>query len=289
MKLRGVLACDGMKVMGGNMVSSDISALVGLSLNVFRNLKAYTPNAILRLVQYPIKLLILVVVWKVIYAYGGTNLQESIGMNYSQIVSYYIIAGLIAQMFSFYQITREVESDIRQDVMALYLCKPFNYWIKPASNLLVSALTYWILMLPLLLLVLFVFIGNSLSWLSMIQFFCTLFLGIIIQFLIWFMVGLSAFWTEQTQGLQNIIAWVQNFLNGTLLPLNLFPPLLRAISLALPFQIFVYSPTQALLGLQSAEEFLHQIILALAWIFVLAIMNYFLWRRALRVYSSQGG
>ena len=58
------------------------------------------------------------------------------------------------------------------------------------------------------------------------------------------MIGLCAFWLEETNGLNLIYSRVTMILGGMLIPLELFPDSWQPIVRALPFSSIVYAPAR---------------------------------------------
>jgi ABC-2 type transport system permease protein len=72
----------------------------------------------------------------------------------------------------------------------------------------------------------------------------TLPLAFMLDFLGNFLIGLAAFWLEDTTGLLLIYSRVTMILGGMLIPLELFPARLQPILRALPFAGIVYGPAR---------------------------------------------
>ncbi|PWU03153.1 MAG: ABC transporter permease, partial [Candidatus Melainabacteria bacterium] len=116
----------------------------------------------------------------------------------------------------------------------------------------------------------------------------TLPLAFVIDFLGNFLVGLFAFWLEDTSGLLLIYSRLTAILGGMLMPIELFPEVMKPLINALPFAALVYGPAKILIAPSSAmlSDILGRQLFALA-VFVLAV--FFLERQALRRIHAQGG
>jgi ABC-2 type transport system permease protein len=116
-----------------------------------------------------------------------------------------------------------------------------------------------------------------------------LLLGWLLNALLALLVGLSAFWTVDNQGLATLFRFVAAFLAGASVPLTLLPGPLRALAEALPFRFIVYQPAAIYIGQVQGRDALGGFGLALAWAGVLAATVALVWRRAYRRIAVQGG
>ena len=86
-------------------------------------------------------------------------------------------------------------------------------------------------------------------------------------------------------------AWLgfSNILSGYLIPLDLFPPAVRSISLALPFRFQLSYPVELMLGRWTRGEALELLGAQWAYVAVFAIATRVAWRSGLRHYAAYGG
>src|SRR5215207_1193409 len=80
--------------------------------------------------------------------------------------------------------------------------------------------------------------------LGLLLFALTLPLAFVLDFLGNFLIGLAAFWIEDTSGLALIYSRMTMILGGMLIPLELFPERMQPILRALPFAAIVYGPAR---------------------------------------------
>ena len=73
-------------------------------------------------------------------------------------------------------------------------------------------------------------------------------LGLLIDFLALFAIGLLAFWIEETSSVQLIYSRCVMLLGGMLLPMEVFPEPIGSIARALPFSTMVYAPARLALA-----------------------------------------
>lgn len=115
-------------------------------------------------------------------------------------------------------------------------------------------------------------------------------LAYVIATLIGLLMGLVAFWTVQTLGVQVIYNFAAQFFGGALVPLYFFPPLLRAFGEFLPFQAEVFIPLSIYTGsIAGPGPIAQAFALQLLWVGALALSAWLLWRRARRVVTVYRG
>jgi ABC-2 type transport system permease protein len=259
-----------------------LAGFVGVAL---LELRAYMGTAALRLIQYPIKLVVVYFLWKAVYSAA----QDRLPLDFATLAAYYAATLLIGQMYSFYRVTRQTEADIRTYSIDLHLCRPVVYWMKPAAPLILGVLGYFALALPFGLLVFWLLglplpsLGGFLTALSILA------VGIPLRFLIWYVMGLTAFWTEETGGLQSLFGWIESLLSGALIPLALLPGGFVKVVAWLPFQGYVSLPVEAALGMVGPEQLVTRLLVVAAWTVLLGLLASVVWRQGRRYYQSGGG
>jgi ABC-2 type transport system permease protein len=104
------------------------------------------------------------------------------------------------------------------------------------------------------------------------------------------LMGLVAFWTVETLGVQVIYTFATQFLGGALAPLVFFPPVLRGLADWLPFRAIASVPIELYTGARSGIDGVATAIgLQLAWIVVLGVVALITWGRAKRVITIYRG
>jgi ABC-2 type transport system permease protein len=107
-----------------------------------------------------------------------------------------------------------------------------------------------------------------------------------LQFLIQYTFAMFAFWTEKASSIQEVWFLVYLFLSGAIAPLELFPPVVRTISLWTPFPYILNFPASILTGLK--VDVLRGLGIMVLWFVLFFTINRFLWRKGLRQYSGMG-
>jgi ABC-2 type transport system permease protein len=200
---------------------------------------AYLGELLGKIFFLSIVLFIFMQLWQVTFsATGGTKLG---GFSLTEMLWYLAITEAI--VISLPRVSSMVDQDVRTGTLALHLGKPLAYPLLMLStyfgnrvfafslNFAVSSVVAYALAGPL---------PVSLPGLAI--FLVTLPLSFAIDFLAYFLIGLIAFWLEDTQGLVILYNRASMILGGMLIPLELFPDGLRQVLAWLPFSQVVYGP-----------------------------------------------
>lgn len=261
------------------------AVLWGFVVVSFRQARAYVGAAALRLIQYPVKLVVMYYLWRAVLQSSTATLPQSL----ERITGYYAVALLIGQFFPFYRVARQTEADIQNHTIDLNLCRPVPYWVRPLAPLMLASFGYFVAALPVGMLVLAA-LGVPLPHaVDLGAFALSLGIGIPMRFLLWLCLGLTAFWTESTQGAQSIFGWLEALASGALVPFSLLPGSIARWLSFLPFQSYVSLPVEASMGTISLQQYAARLGVSILWALVFAGLAAALWRRGTRVYQSGGG
>src|SRR5450759_45451 len=103
------------------------------------------------------------------------------------------------------------------------------------------------------------------------------------------MLSMVAFWTLEIDGLTMLYVLVASFLSGALVPVAVFPGVLRTVVEWLPFQATTYVPASIYVGSLTGSAAWRAIGIQLAWVVILGLAAALMWRRAIRRVVVQGG
>ncbi len=101
-----------------------------------------------------------------------------------------------------------------------------------------------------------------------------------------FLVGIAALPLHDVTGLSHLKATLVSVFSGALIPLALFPPIVRDVALCLPFHAMAHAPATVLLGQDDAARVLSGQLL---WALGLWVIGALTWQAARRVLVVQGG
>ncbi len=123
----------------------------------------------------------------------------------------------------------------------------------------------------------------------------TAFLALIIIILAYFIcftykmiLAITALWTSETRGLQELSEILVTIFAGYIVPVNLLPGILEKIATVLPFAYIIYYPIVAVQGKLAVTNLLEVISIQIMWLMFLGLGFHFLWRKGLKQYADFG-
>ena len=119
-------------------------------------------------------------------------------------------------------------------------------------------------------------------------------LGIFISLMVgmlWFkvsyVVGLVAFWLEETWVLRVMFVTVSQFLSGAIVPLEFFPDWMSRWLNYSPFPYLTYVPVQVFLSKYN-DPFSQALLIILVWYGVVSLIGHLVWRQGIKNYTAAG-
>ncbi len=256
-----------------------------VGLTAARSNATYLGELVTRFLFLGIILYVFLQLWRVTYAETGA--QRLGGLTLPQMLWYLAMTESLTT--SAPRISTEVDQDVRTGGLAVQLIRPMSYpqyrlWaalgeraIRLPMNILASALIVLVFVGP---------IPFSLSGLFM--FLLSLPFALVLHFQGMFLIGLGAFWLEDTSGLQLIYSRVTMILGGLLIPLELFPDSVQPLLRALPFSGMVYGPAR--LFVQPDWAFLGDLLVRQGIaILIFGLLIALTYRAAIKRINANGG
>ncbi|RYX82609.1 hypothetical protein EON83_18735 [bacterium] len=251
----------------------------------------YRFNSLIWILYSLLPSLTLMLVW--LAAYGSQGAASKFGgFDLPSMMTYYLFVTALSVA-----ITPNPEWDIAQTIrdgkLTPFLLRPvgyFGYRFAWESSYQVVKTS---MMLPAFFLLWWSFrqyisapslgVGHSLAFVAS----CALAYVILSQ--LKFMLGLSAFWLQESGGLIEIWNVLSGLFSGRLLPMALLPAWAKLLGEALPFSVMYAFPMDILLGRIENEAIWWGLARQLVWIGVLSGCVRLMWARGLRQYESVGG
>ena len=227
---------------------------------------------------------VLLYLWNAIYQSDGR-----LG-NYSlpDLITYYLLQLIISSVVLSY-VSWEIVDQIREGTFSNFLIRPVNYlhyWFtlnlswKLFEGLMVSVggglLSF--------ILIDYISLPSRLS--TLLYFFISLLLGMVLSFEFDFAIALLAFWLVQANAFKYMLQYIVFFFAGALLPLDLFPKAIEAVANVLPFRYLAFFPSQ--IFLEKEAHPVEGLIGALAWAVGLYFLLRFVLRRGIARYEAVG-
>ena len=222
--------------------------------------------------------------WRSIYHFNSSGDIQSYSLD--KMIQYQFWIMIIEFFVRAHFFSQNISEQIRLGKISSFLLYPFGF-IKYQLTLFISdkIIQLFVGSFALVLALSFHFI-QPINGTILIK--SVLFIGLVSGF--WFvtqvLVGLLAFWMEETWSLNVCIRFIAAFLSGSLLPLDLYPEALTKILLWTPFPYLIYFPVKALMG--ESVNFSFSFLVLGSWILGLSLFMGWLWRKGLKLYTGSG-
>lgn len=250
------------------------------------NLLVYRTNFILMIVG-PVLVFMFVKVslW---YSIFQGDMTKVIG-NYtlSEMLSYHLwtmVVMLISRSYNF----GKLSEDIRLGKVSTYLIYPFSLWEFQAASFVGRFCVQFIIALFTLGTLFWVF-PQFFPGVPLEGFFKGLALCLVVG-IFWFslqyLIGLLAFWLEETWVIAVISETVFQLLSGNIIPLDLFPQWAEKLLAYTPFPYITFFPVKVFMGAE--VDFTSVIVNLIFWILLLNILVAMVWRIGLKLYTGAG-
>lgn len=132
------------------------------------------------------------------------------------------------------------------------------------------------------------FFGFEIGLPNVLLFFLSMFLAVTLNFLIFFCVGILAFWFSEVSYLFMSISALINLTGGGLFPLDVFGPVINGILNYLSFKYTIYFQI-SILKTDNIEYICRGLVIQLLWICILVVVGNIWWNRGMNKYISAGG
>jgi ABC-2 type transport system permease protein len=203
----------------------------------------------------------------------------------------YFLATLLIRQLTGSWLVWELNQEIRTGTLSRRLLRPIHPLVSYSAQNLAAIPLRAAMTLPAAIL-LVVLIEPGLLPRTPLTLFAAIFavLGAwLINFFTMALIGSLAFYVESSTAIFDL--WMVAFmvLSGYLVPLELFPPTLRAVAHALPFRYTIAFPVEIVTGLLRGETMLRE--LAFQWAYVLGVGTAAIlaFRSGVRRYAAFGG
>jgi ABC-2 type transport system permease protein len=247
---------------------------------------AYVRDLVVRSIFMIVLMLIFAQLWTTTFGVAGSSGTLS-GLSLAAVVWYVVITEAVT--LSAPRISSTMEQEVRSGDLSISLLRPYNY-------LLYHLAAYWgeaLARLPFNVL-----LGGWVAWLAVgpppatpvgvIATAMAVTLGLTLNFAGETMIGLLAFWFEDTLPFYWIYQKLQLTIGGTMLPLEFFPTWLLSIARLLPFAATIYVPAHLFVAFEW-DTFTRLLLIQIGWLVALGLGLRWLFARALQQVQVNGG
>jgi len=217
--------------------------------------------------------------------YSGDQALIIKGYNYQQMIAYHSWS-MIVTILARGHVSANLSEDIRLGRISSHLIYPFNLWeFHTASFLAFQFLQMFIALFSILVFSYLEFIHlpnfSTLTFAILFSSFVSLF-----WFVIQYLLGLLAFWLEETWILRVMASILTAFLAGAYFPLELYPSWLQNLLEFSPFPYLHYYPVKIFMGDVSLIP--KAITILSLWLLPLLFLVRFTWKKGIKLYTAAG-
>lgn len=185
---------------------------------------------------------------------------------------------------------RYIADEIKEGKLSLYLIKPIDY-LKNWASLFLADRFFEVSVRFSLIIVFFLFLPKYFSFPSVVTFMLFIFsliMALFLNYLINILTASCSFWVTDIRLFSTALNLATGFFAGELVPLDIFPPVLRKVSLFLPFQYTLFFPIKIYQGALTGGEIVWGFLSAVFWIIILIGLQKYLWSKGLKNYEAIG-
>ena len=202
----------------------------------------------------------------------------------------YYVSTLLVRLLTGAWVVWEMTWEIKQGTLSLRLLRPIHPLIAYSAENLAAVPLRGIVAIPVMAGLLVAGRGSlshdPVHW----ALFVPAILGAwLLTFLVMALIGTLALYVDSAVNVFEAWLGFSSILSGYLIPLDLFPPAMRAVTLKLPFRFLLSYPVELMLGRPSHREAL--LLLAAQWTYVAAalVAVHLFWRAGMRRFGAFGG
>ena len=254
-----------------------------------QNAMEYRANFLLSMVSAAFPIFIQYFLWTAIYR--GDADQAISGFTYAQMIAYTFMASITSRLIRT-GFEYEINDDIKNGGLNKFIVKPIDYFSYRMSCFVGQKLMQTVF---LAVIIAGVLIGLHLRFglvyeTSRILLFClSLSLAFLLNFMIFYAVGMIAFWLFEIGFLYEAVRIVIIALSGGIFPLEIFGKTAVGVLSYLPFKYTINFPVELLIGRMNEAAVSQGIIVQVLWVAVLTFLCKGLWKVGSKRYVAVGG
>ncbi len=233
------------------------------------------------------EILVLILMWTAIYSSGSGVIK---GFTLNEMITYVLVGNLCSVAVRNF-LPGFISRDINEGRLSMFLVKPIPYVKYIFINELGRAALATVVSVFSQIIVILFFLDKvtfNTDPVYLILIVVMVFFAFIIEWLIGFLVGTIAFWTDEVEGMQSTIDRIKRFFAGGYFPLSLLPTVLATVSIYLPFAYSFYFPAQLYLKKMNIHAGVVGLVIQFVWIIILSCLLHFVWKKGLRKYEASG-
>ena len=262
-----------------------VRKFIKIALTAARSDMAYLSEVLGRTLFLGVVLFIFLRLWQVTFSESGADRLG--GLSLSDMLWYLTLSEAI--VLSDTRLTRKVDDDVRSGTLAVNLIRPVSYPMYTMSVFLGERMLRFATNLTIGGLVALVLVGPPpVEAITPLLVLPAVLLAFILDGSMQLVLGLFAFWMEDTSGLFLIYSRLRMILGGMLIPIQLMPDWIRPFLNALPFPSTIYAPAH-LFVTGDAGAFGALVFNQTCWILVALSASALVYKKALTRVAVNGG
>lgn len=227
--------------------------------------------------------------WTSIYA--GSGQQNLFGYSYGQMIAYTIIANIV-QRLTRTGFEYDMNDDIKNGGLDKFMVRPLGYFQYHMATFMGRRMAQAVVTMLVLLgaiVLLNTQYGSVIAPLNILYFVLSLVLAFLLNFIVFFCVGMLAFTLTEIGFFYEAVRIVFIAMSGGIFPLDVFGEKVNAVMSFLPFKYTVNFPVDVLSGRVAGMDMFAGLAIQLLWIAALSFVSIVLWNRGLKKYVAAGG
>lgn len=232
------------------------------------------------------QIFILYYLWMAIY--GNNSTLDGIGKD--QMITYIILSRILYTQIT-WSFIHVLGNKIQSGDIVMDLLRPVDFQLFTYISRLGDIISFGIMnAIPALLLTgicLGLYIPHN--PLILIYSVISLLMAITISFFVEFWIGLLAFYTVNSWGLQTLYEAAIALFSGSLIPLAFFPSGIKPIVNFLPFKDMLYTPISIYLGIAKGNQIIESVFFQFTWVIILLVLSRIMYCFSIKKVTIQGG
>lgn len=258
---------------------------------------AYKAQIVMWIVISFIQCFFVLFLYQAIYRNSENGMSSVInGFTFYDMVLYMITSFFFSFIMGSGDTSYEIWTDIKEGTIANTLTKPVSYRLRHLFTYFgVLVFDYIVIIVPFLSIVYGIFIGLGILQVNALQFITNVLFFILFSILAGFInnavsyfVGMLVFYTDHLFGLNMARNALQGFLGGQMIPLAYMGALGVAFSFT-PFAFMNSIPVLTIMGKLEINDIIIYLGIAILWILIIELINHWIFSRALKKITVQGG
>lgn len=245
----------------------------------------YRFDLLLYIFNFIVEITVYVFIWMAIYNNG----KEILGMSFEHITTYYILVVSLNPIIN-WGVNEIIGNAIKEGEVLRELLNPisyFNYYFGIRIGELIESIIVGIITFAICAILFGVLLPKGI--LNFIFFLVVICLAVIVVYFFELILGMTAFYTNSIWGVEIFKRAVLSIFSGMIAPIGLFPQALQKVANILPFKDCIYTPINIYFGELSNMEILQVILKQFIWIALLYILAKYLFTKAIKKITINGG